>query len=315
TVARVDLLALDWQEVPAGLRVEVSADGERWTRVASVPRYWGPLFRAGPHAVLTVRRGRVPVRFPPVRARWLRLIQTGTVPHRDWAARELFLYAPAPEAPAGAGGLAAALRAAGVARVHADPWIGARAGVETAGAVASDAWNLFVNDYGRPLPPPDVVHRLRLAAGQALLAGGDADVATIGAMLAARSVPRREVRLDGYAMFALLGAPPRPRRIPKDGWGAVATEASGLAWRAIDGDPATAWESGGPPRPGAGLTLDLGRPRRVGRLRLSPGPAPARVEELRVEGSLDGARWTALGPVAWAGPLDRWRLAEVEVFE
>ncbi len=71
-----------------------------------------------------------------------------------------------------------------------------------------------------------------------------------------------------------------------------------------------------------------------------------------MEGSLDGARWTALGPVAWAGPLywtgwellrdgrrgwdlgfppalvrflrlapaaawplDRWRLAEVEVFE
>jgi hypothetical protein len=40
-LTRVDLLAIDWQAVPAGLRVETSEDGRRWRTVSSIPDYWG----------------------------------------------------------------------------------------------------------------------------------------------------------------------------------------------------------------------------------------------------------------------------------
>ena len=95
-VTRVDLLSIDWQEVPAGFRIDVSRDGSRWEGVLSVPRYWGPFFFAGHHAMLKVRHGRVQAVFPPTTSRWLRITQTGTVPYRQWMARELFVYAPGP---------------------------------------------------------------------------------------------------------------------------------------------------------------------------------------------------------------------------
>ena len=92
-VTRVDLLAIDWQNVPAGLRVEASLDGQHWNTVSEVPDYWGPLFFSEHHAFLKVRRGRVQAIFPPVRAQHVRFVQTGIGP-RSWAARELFVYGP-----------------------------------------------------------------------------------------------------------------------------------------------------------------------------------------------------------------------------
>jgi hypothetical protein len=58
-IARVDLLAIDWQDLPGGFRVEVSPDGSRWDTVVTVPEYWGPMFFSEHHPFLKVRRGRV----------------------------------------------------------------------------------------------------------------------------------------------------------------------------------------------------------------------------------------------------------------
>jgi hypothetical protein len=69
-VSRVDLLAIDWKEVPAGIQVETSEDGARWQTAVTVPDYWGPFFWSERHAFLKVRRGRVQLMFPPVRARF-----------------------------------------------------------------------------------------------------------------------------------------------------------------------------------------------------------------------------------------------------
>ena len=103
-VARVDLLTLDWQEVPAGLRVEWSKDGQAWQEAVSVPRYWGPLFFSEQHPFLRVRRGRVQAVFDPVRARFLRIVQTGESARHAWSARELFVYRPTPPEPSGSTG-------------------------------------------------------------------------------------------------------------------------------------------------------------------------------------------------------------------
>ena len=93
-VARVDLLAIDWQDLPGGFRVEVSLDGQRWDTVVTVPAYWGPFFFSEHHPFLKVRRGRVQAIFAPVRARHVRIVQTATVRYHIWSARELFVYGP-----------------------------------------------------------------------------------------------------------------------------------------------------------------------------------------------------------------------------
>ena len=103
-VARVDLLAIDWQDLPAGFRIEISPDGSRWETVVTVSEYWGPLFFSEHHPFLKVRRGRVQAVFPPVRARRVRIVQTASVrsPHLV-GARAVRLPARGP-APAGAAG-------------------------------------------------------------------------------------------------------------------------------------------------------------------------------------------------------------------
>ena len=102
-----------------------------------MPEYWGPLFFSEHHPFLRVRRGRVQAIFPPVRARHLRIVQTASVPHHSWSARELFVYGPGgprPPVPR-AGELTAALRREGVSFVYASHWLSARVKVESRGAI------------------------------------------------------------------------------------------------------------------------------------------------------------------------------------
>src|SRR4029079_525816 len=143
-------------------QVETSEDGARWQTAVAVPEYWGPFFWSERHAFLkvrrgrvqlmfsAVRRGRVQLMFPPVRARFLRLTQTGTG-HQAWAARELFVYRPAPPAPAGLepGALGASLRLEGVRSLYANHWLSARARVESDESIGALESNSAVNSYGR----------------------------------------------------------------------------------------------------------------------------------------------------------------------
>jgi hypothetical protein len=295
-VTRLDLLALDWQHVPAGFRVEVSRDGIAWQPVVEVADYWGPLFVSEHHPFLKVRRGRVQAVFPAVPARFLRLVQTGAVRHRGWAARELFVYgagsAP-PPAPA-PGEIAAALRRERLDFVYANHWLSAVVAVESAGAVHVQESNLYPNSYGGRRPPPDRLAPFVVRPRRGILIGSDGDPAGVRTLLEAQGIPVRASTAGPYGLLVLEGRPDRLRPVPRDGWHAGAGE------RAIDGRAETAWvaEHGGAP-----FTLDLGAVRSVSRVRLAPGLAGAGGRGPRVEGSTDGARWLPLGPVRWAGRL------------
>ena len=355
TVARLDLLAIDWRQVPVGFRVGVSNDGVSWRTVAEVPHYWGPLFVAEHHPFLRVRRGRVQAGFPPTRARYLRLTQTGEDPETPWSARELFVYAPAPllaPPPADSGQLLAALREDGVWWVYADTWLSARIQTDSHGTIRGQESNLYANSYSRSLPDPQHLDPFRAEPGRAVVLAPDANRHGIRTMLAGQGILLRERSAGGYPYALLTHPAPRSARVSKEGWTATANEQPEQASRAMDGDRSSAWESERPLGPETRFTLDLARPRRVGRLRLIPGLPGVRLEELRLEGSPDGERWEPLGPLTWAGPLYwtgwellrdgrrrwdvafppvttrairlspaapwpalRWRLAEIELFE
>jgi F5/8 type C domain len=80
-------------DYPRGLAVEVSGEPGHWERLDTAPLLFGRLRWAGLH-VLRDGVERVSVRFPPVRARGLRLVQTGSDPVFPWSVAELRLVGP-----------------------------------------------------------------------------------------------------------------------------------------------------------------------------------------------------------------------------
>jgi hypothetical protein len=300
-VTRVDLLAIDWQELPGGFTVEVSADGRRWETVVTVPEYWGPLFFSEHHAFLKVRRGRVQAIFRPVRARHLRIVQTAAVRNHTWSARELFVYGPGgPRPPAPRPGeMAAALRREGIHFVYANHWLSAWVRADSRDAIGAQESNMNVNDAGRTEPDPAELVPLRLEAGHGILLGADADPAAVRAALEGQPVSVRESTAGPYPLLVLAPAP-APHRLAKTGWRASASERGEEAPRAIDGDRSTQWVSRGPGGPELAVTVDLGRPRELRGVEVRPG-LPGR--ELRLAGSLDGVIWRPIEPLVWAGSL------------
>ena len=309
-VTRVDLLAIDWQEVPAGFHVEWSADGVRWETAVSVPHYWGPLFWSERHAFLKVRRGRVQAIFDPVRARFLRVTLDQSGP-QAWAARELFVYGPGPPATSApeAGALAAALRREGVRFVYASHWLSARVRVESRESLGALESNSAVNSYGRSVPAPTLLERFLPRPGRAVLLGADADAAEVRRVLSARGVLAREGVAGPYPLLVL--GPEAPRRaLAREGWQGSASEGAATAPRAVDGDARTRWTAAGPVDGTVSFTLALDRPRRLTGLRLVPGSREGGPAEFVLAGSADGQAWQPLAPTTWAGPLF-WTGAEL----
>jgi hypothetical protein len=300
-VARVDLLAIDWQDLPGGFRIEVSLDGSGWDTVATVSEYWGPLFFSEHHPFLRVRRGRVQAVFPPVRARRIRIVQTASVRYHIWSARELFVYGPGgPRAPVlPAGELTAALRREGIHFVYSSHWLSAKVKVESRGAIGAQESNINVSDGSRTEPDPVELVPLRTERGTGILLGADTNPSDIRTTLTGQPVTVRETTAGPYPLLVLEPAPP-PHRVEKSRWRATASEGGDTAQRAVDKDRGTAWVSGGPGRPEMALTVDLGSPQAVRGVELRPG-LPGRM--LRLSGSLDGTTWAPLSPLTWAGAV------------
>ncbi len=310
-VARIDLLAIDWPEVPVGFRVERSRDGERWETAVSVPHYWGPLFWSERHAFLKIRRGRVQAIFEPAAARYLRVVMTGESSHRAWAAREVFVYGPAPAVapPLREGEAGAALRREGIRFVYTSPWLSALVRVESRESIGALESNRPVNSYGRSVPEPSLLEPFRPRPDRAVLLGSDADAAEVRRVLGERGAIAREREVGPYRLLVLASEAPR-RPLARAGWSASASVAAATAGRAVDGDPRTRWTAAGPVDPTSSFTLERDRPWRLSGLRLVPGSRAGGPAEFVLEGSTDGLAWQPLEPRTWAGPLF-WTGAEL----
>jgi len=80
-------------DYPRDVAVEVARDDGSWMRLAADVVLDGPLVWAGTH-VLRDGVERIALRFPPTRARAVRLVQTGEDPVFDWSVAELHLIGP-----------------------------------------------------------------------------------------------------------------------------------------------------------------------------------------------------------------------------
>jgi hypothetical protein len=109
-------------------------------------------------------------------------------------------------------------------------------------------------------------------------------------------------RFDDDYFFEIVPRPPRTGpaasldgllRLPRDGWTATASVGEDRAAAAIDGDPATRWDTGDAQRPGNVFELDLGRPTLFRCLSLRFGPSAVDFPRgYSLEISADGRAWS-----------------------
>jgi 4-amino-4-deoxy-L-arabinose transferase-like glycosyltransferase len=311
-VALVRWLPAKHQEVPRGLTLETSLDGERWERRLEVPSYFGPLYWSAGRPMGRVRNGRVELRVDPVPARYLRITQTGRDTLWAWSIRELFVYAladgPGDPAPTADGRtLARAVREAGATRLYADHGWGSRVALADPGIRVLPA-NYTLDAYGFVGPPAAFLTRLDWAPGSGVvLEPVDAEAFTRRAGAAGLGVIRRDVA--GLVLFAHASPPPTPGApLAASLLRVTASRRPDEAPHAVDGDPATRWGTGRPQAPGDWVQVELDTPRPVRAVRVWTAFATDWPRGLRLEGTEDGVTWRLIpvearteGRLIWGG--------------
>jgi hypothetical protein len=311
-VGMVALLPRTFQEVPPGLRVELSLDGRSWTAAAEVPAYYGPLYWSGGHPMGRVRWGRIELRFPPERARLVRITQLGGGSRFAWSVRELFVYeaggTPA-AAPADAARPVAALGAAGAHRVLGDHAVAARLAQASRDSLVTPSANLHALDG--TMPPPGLLPSVSPGPDLAIAYAPELPSATsIEAVLARAGWSFSREDIGNYRLLTRFTRRPLGgSRLAREGWRLTGGPGSGSGSAALDGRLETRWSTGRPQRPGDWLQVDLPAPALVAGVDLELGgfttdyPRGVAVEVTREDGS-----WTRLpaevvlaGPLVWAG--------------
>lgn len=93
TVAEVAYWPRVASEAPAGVRVEVSSDHERWSEVTKTDRYWGPIDWVRGRPVPSLE-GWVDARFAPVECRWIRIVLARATRAARWGVAEIKVRGP-----------------------------------------------------------------------------------------------------------------------------------------------------------------------------------------------------------------------------
>jgi hypothetical protein len=312
-VGMVTMLPRAFQEVPPGLRVELSPDGRDWAAALTVPEYYGPLYWSGGHPVGRVRWGRVELRFPPRRARYVRLTQLGASARFAWTVRELFVYEaggrPSETPVADLGPTLEALGRARARRLLADHAVAARVREASGRALAAPADNLYELDGTmRPLgflPAVSPGADLAIAYSPAL-----PSAASIEAALARAGWTFAREDAGGYRLLTRFA--PRPlggARLSREGWQLTGSPGSGDARAAADGRLETRWTTGRAQRAGDWLRVDLPAPTAVVGVELDLGGFTTDYPRgTAVEVAGDDGAWVRLaaeplllGPLVWTG--------------
>ena len=311
-VGMVTLLPRVFQEVPPGLRVDLSLDGQRWTVARDVGDYYGPLYWSGGHPMGRVRWGRIELRFTPERARHVRLTQLGASPRFAWTIRELAIYETGGVTggpPGDPGPALLALERTGARRVLGDHAVAARLAHASRGRLATPAANL--HDLDGTMRPPGLLPAVAPAADLAIAyppelpsaAGIEAAIARAG-----WSFIREDV--GGYRLLTRFT--PRPLGgvpLARTGWALSGSPGAGSAAAVVDGRPETRWSTGRPQQPGDWLQVDLPVPATLVGVDLDLGgfatdyPRGTAVEVAREDGTWVRvpAEPALLGPLVWAG--------------
>jgi hypothetical protein len=308
-VALIRWLPGTYQEVPRGLRLEASGDGDIWRTLVDLPQYVGPMYWSAGRPLTRVRSGRVELRVPPTTARYLRITQTGRQTIWAWTVRELHVYvadagAPAPPREVDGRELARAVRAAGVERLYADHGWASRVALADP-AIRVPPANLQLNDYGFRGSAWTLLPPFRWEPGTGVLLE-PVDAEAFGAA-ARRDGLAFSARSAGGLVLFVFAAPPAPGPpLPSSALAVTASRHPAQAARAVDGDRETRWATAGPRDAGDWFRVDFPTPRAIRGVRLAANNPADLPPALLVEGSTDGVRWERLPASVRLERRHRW---------
>lgn len=343
-LGRITLLAGKPEHVPRGLRLEISQDGRTWQTVQETPRAWGFLHWSGPHPFYRPQEGRIDLTFTPRSGRFIRLTQLGTEPTYPWAIAECFIYQgiPTGDLPQYDDPIPLLSYLKGFQRDHiyASPWVRSQLRRDRSTKVQNselqeEKENLIADLSNRALVTD---------SGKA---------PAIAAFFKKRfSMAFNQKEIGTQVVFSFPPVAPETRPLPKKDWRFQTNYNPRKASLAGDGKLTTRWTSETPQATGIFFQVDLGKMKKVSRIRLLLGDSRNDFPRgYLVQTSADGRDWSSLDqplnplPLHWTGetilqgsgdldlrfsptpmrylkivqtgkdPVFYWSIHEIEVFE
>ena len=153
------LVPQDYQEVPAGLKIETAGTDQAFQVLREVRDYVGPFYLSGPHPFLMTRYPRIECYFSPRPVRYLRLTQLGNI-REDWQVKEILVLGPAGKVsavswPEAADRLLKAIGENPLKNLYADAWPSSLLYVTPFKSKPRLLLpNRHVDPYGSMAPPP-----------------------------------------------------------------------------------------------------------------------------------------------------------------
>ncbi|MEW6186944.1 MAG: glycosyltransferase family 39 protein, partial [Thermodesulfobacteriota bacterium] len=133
-LGQITLLSGKMEDLPRGLRMEISDDGQKWRQVREVPSLWGSLFWSGPHPFHRLENGRVDLIFPPQPGRFIRFTQLGKDPAFYWSIAECFVFQGRPKKEPStwrAKAIVSSLDQSPLSTIYTNPWLKSQIGLSS----------------------------------------------------------------------------------------------------------------------------------------------------------------------------------------
>jgi hypothetical protein len=290
-LGKMSLWAGKGEDVPRGLRLEISMDGKVWSVIHEIKTYWGPLFWSGPHPFYRIKNGRTEFVFPPQKGRFLRLSQLGQDKIYYWSIVECFIYRAQPGAELKAfqpERLLSHLNRLNPDTIYSSPWIEAHLPWKI--RPKPEKWERPVdNDFINPAGLLSPLSALRFVIEKEKASDLAANLKQW------LSQGYQEESLEGQVVFSPSQEKTNYKPISRKGWRITTNDNFKDGFLAIDGKIKTRWTSKTPQLPGQFFQVDMGRLNRCSRLRLLAGPSTfdyPRKYQIRV--SVDGEQWQSL---------------------
>ena len=288
-LGRVTLLSGKAEELPRGLRLEISQDGREWQIIREVHGFWGDLYWSGPHPFYRPYEGRMDIIFVPHEGRFLRLTQLGNDASYAWSITECFIYQAQPiskpvtydRAP-----LLSYLKKIPPSKIYTTPWIQSQFPIE---------WRTEQRALALQEDDESLVQTL----SNPIFVVGKENASTLDHFLKNTfKRPYQEQEIAGRWVISIPSSSDQYQPLSRKNWRFQTNYNPQKAYLAADGKLTTRWTTDRPQVPGAFFQIDLGKMERVARIRLLVGNSRNDFPRgYSLQSSTDGKTWDSLNTI------------------
>ncbi|MBA4393383.1 MAG: hypothetical protein C0407_07505 [Desulfobacca sp.] len=288
-LGRITLFFGKAEEIPRGLRLEISKDGRQWQCVRETSGFWGSLFWSGPHPFYRPQESRIDIAFLPQTGRYIRLTQLGKDHKYFWSISECFLYQAQPKTDPAVGDLTplvSFLKQVGTGGIFMTPWTRSQLPLD---------WRAKQRAISHD---PENENLVQMLTNPVFVVEKENASTLTHFLKHSVKQPYQEQEISGRRVIAFPPPSDRYQLLSSQGWRFQTNFNPGKANLAADGKLTTRWTTDRAQVPGAFFQIDLGKVEQVARIRLLVGNSrndfPRRY---LIQSSTDGLTWSPLEPL------------------